>query len=283
VTARESHDENEMEVPVKKLNRDSIALAYEEVGTGEPPLLFVHCWCGNHTFFARQVEHFARSHRVVAVDLRGHGASDKPYQEYTLDGFVDDLVWLCDQLRLVKPVIVGHSMGGNVALELAARHSELPAAIVLVDSVVTPGPAFLEAVRPVAEALRGPGYREAVAALYASVFLPTDDPERKARIVETASSAPQHVMSSAFEHHITDYDASAAAAACTVPTLYIGAAAPFADVERFRALCPQLMVGQTVGAGHFNLLEVPEQVNAMIERFLIVSAPRFTLDRIDAK
>jgi pimeloyl-ACP methyl ester carboxylesterase len=260
-----------MDVALKKLNRDGVALVYEEVGAGDPPLLLVHCWCGDHTFFARQVDHFARAHRVVAVDLRGHGASDKPRQEYTLDGFVDDLVWLGGQLGLAKPVIVGHSMGGNVALELAARHPDLPAAIVLVDSAVVPSSALVDALRPVAEAMRGPRYREVAAELYASVFLPTDDAERKARIVETTSAVPQHVMSSAFEHHITAYDASAAAAACTVPVLYIGAAAPFADVARFRSLCPHLVVGQTVGAGHFNLLEVPEQVNAMIERFLIVS------------
>jgi pimeloyl-ACP methyl ester carboxylesterase len=263
-----------MEVTVNKLNRDDIALAYEEVGAGEPALLLVHCWCGDHTFFNDQVEHFAKSHRVVAMDLRGHGASDKPDQEYTLDGFVDDLVWLSDQLRVVKPVIVGHSMGGNVALELAARHPDRPAAIVLVDSVVTPSPAFVDAVQPVGEALYGPEYREAATALMESVFLPTDDLARKARIIETMCSAPQRVMASAFEHHITAYDSSPAARACAVPVLYIGAANPLADVARFRSLCPQLVVGQTVGAGHFNLMEVPEQVNAMIERFLVVSGAR---------
>jgi pimeloyl-ACP methyl ester carboxylesterase len=262
-----------MGVALKKLNRDGVALAYTEVGAGDPPLLFIHCWCGNHSFFTHQIERFASSHRVIAVDLRGHGASDKPRQEYTLDGFVDDVVWLCGQLGLAKPVIVGHSMGGNVALELAARHPDLAAAIVLIDSVVVPPSALVDALRPVAEAMRGPGYREASSALYASVFLPTDNAERKARIVETTSSVPQHVMSSAFEHHITEYDSSTAAAGCSVPTLYIGAAAPFADTQRFRTLCPQLVVGQTVGAGHFNLLEVPDQVNAMIEQFLCVSIP----------
>ena len=69
---------------MEQLNREGVALAYEEVGLGEPPLLFVHCWCGDHTFFAGQVEHFRRSHRVVAVDLRGHGASDKPQIAWAL-------------------------------------------------------------------------------------------------------------------------------------------------------------------------------------------------------
>jgi pimeloyl-ACP methyl ester carboxylesterase len=256
---------------MEKLPRDGVALAYEETGSGEPPLLFVHCWCGNHTFFASQIAHFRLDHRCIAVDLRGHGESDKPEQDYTLAGFVDDLVWLCDQLDVRRPVVIGHSMGGNVALELAVRHPESVAAIVAIDSVITPSQAFRDAVQPVAAALRGPGYQEAAAQLMASVFLPTDDPTRKAWIIETTSAAPQHVMASAFEQHITAYDSTPAAAACGVPALYIGAAAPLADVVRFRELCPQLMVGQTVGAGHFNLLEVPEQVNAMIDRFLAIA------------
>jgi hypothetical protein len=56
-----------------------------------------------------------------------------------------------------------------------------------------------------------------------------------------------------------------------VPVLYVAANRGLTDVQRFRELCPQLMVGQTVGAGHFHQLEVPDQVNAMIERFLAVS------------
>src|SRR5919108_486480 len=50
----------------------------------------------------------------------------------------DDVAWLCGQLGVEKPVVVGHSMGGNVALELAARHPALPAAVVAVDSPIVP-------------------------------------------------------------------------------------------------------------------------------------------------
>ena len=100
---------------MKKLIRDGIALAYEEAGSGLPPMLLVHCWCCDHGYMTPQFEHFGRGHRVISVDLRGHGESDKPRQEYTPAGFADDLAWLCGQIRVDKPVVVGHSMGGNVA------------------------------------------------------------------------------------------------------------------------------------------------------------------------
>jgi pimeloyl-ACP methyl ester carboxylesterase len=85
------------------------------------------------------------------------------------------------------------------------------------------------------------------------------------------ASAPQHVMAAAAEDVFTR-DAAATAAACRVPFLFITAAAPRSDLAQLRELCPQLVVGQTVGAGHFAQLLVPEQVNAMIARFLAVSA-----------
>jgi pimeloyl-ACP methyl ester carboxylesterase len=255
---------------MERLVRDGVALAYEEAGTGDPPLLLVHCWTCDHSFFAPQLAHFSGSHRVVNVDLRGHGASDKPRQDYTVAGFADDLAWLCERLGVVKPVVIGHSMGGNIALELAARHPELPAAIVMVDSAIILPPELLQGVKPVAEALRGPGFRGVQRQFVGGepFFLSTDDPTHKARILDVMSSAPQHVMANALDQHILLWDGAAAAAACKVPALYIGATAFLSDIGRFRALCPQLVVGQTVGAGHFNNQEVPEQVNAMIERFL---------------
>ena len=58
---------------MSQVRRNGIALFYQEAGGGELPLVFVHGWCCDHTYFASQFEHFRRKHRVVTVDLRGHG------------------------------------------------------------------------------------------------------------------------------------------------------------------------------------------------------------------
>ena len=259
---------------MQKLIRDGITLAYKEAGDG-PSMLLVHCWCCDHSYMAPQFEYFRRSHRVISVDLRGHGESDKPQQEYTPAGFADDLAWLCGQIGVEKPVVVGHSMGGNVSFELARRHSDLPAAIVAVDSAIIPAKWVIDAVTQHMGTLRSPGYQQGQKAWISGFFLPTDDHQLKAEILEGMSSLPAHVMISALDHHILSWDGAGAVSACKVPALLIAAATPPTDVERMRQLCPQLVVGQTVGAGHFNNRVVPEQVNAMIERFLTtsVSAP----------
>jgi pimeloyl-ACP methyl ester carboxylesterase len=256
---------------VQKLVRDGVALAYEEDGRGDPTIVLIHCWTCDHSFLAPQLRHFSTSHRVVNVDLRGHGESDKPRQAYTVAGFADDVAWLCGQLDIARAVVVGHSMGGNVALEIARRHPDLTQAVVMIDSCIIAPAALGSALASMGEGLRGPEHREVSKQIVEGVSLPTDDARRKAWIAKIMSSSPQFVASSAFDEHILKWDGEAAAAACKAPALYIGAANPLSDVERLRAACPRIVIGQTVGAGHFNNQEVPEQVNAMIERFLSTS------------
>ena len=82
------------------------------------------------------MEYFARHGRALNAELRGHGESDKPQQGYSVEGFADDLVWLCNQQQIANPVIVGQSMGGNMALEIAARYPDLPSGLVLLNSGV---------------------------------------------------------------------------------------------------------------------------------------------------
>lgn len=69
--------------------RNGIRLSYDDRGSGEPSIVFVHGWTCNRSFFAPQAEHFARRHRVVSVDLRGHGESDKPNEAYSIEAYAD--------------------------------------------------------------------------------------------------------------------------------------------------------------------------------------------------
>jgi pimeloyl-ACP methyl ester carboxylesterase len=251
------------------LNRNGVNLAYREAGSGAPPLLLVHGFCGDHTHLAPQFDYFRRNHRVVAVDRRGHGQSDKPEQNYTIEGFADDLAWLCREVGLYKPVVVVHSMGA-IGLELAARFSDLPAAIILLDTPFSPPPELQAGFEQLLAGLRSPTYQETLRQVADQIiFLPTDGQKRKAQIVEAMGTLPQQVIVSTWENFLA-HNTEAAAAACKVPLLHIGSVFP-ANLARLRELCPQLITGQTVGAGHFHQLEIPEQVNAMIERFLMVT------------
>lgn len=254
---------------MQTLNRNGVNLAYQEAGRGAPPLLLVHGFCGNHTHLSPQFDYFRRNHRVVAVDRRGHGCSDKPEQPYTIQGFADDLGWLCLELGLYRPVVVVHSMGA-IGLELATRFPDLPAALVLLDAPFAPPPAVQAGFQHLLHGLRSPAYREVLRQTADSlIFLPTDNQQRKAQLVAGMVELPQQVIVSTWENFLA-HNTEAAAAQCLVPVLHLGSVFP-ANLARLRELCPQLVTGQTVGAGHFHQLEVPEQVNAMIDRFLTIS------------
>lgn len=258
---------------MQKLVHNGVALAYADVGIGSPTLLFVHGWACDHTFFAPQVEHFSRTHRIIAVDLRGHGESDKPLQDYTMEGFADDLAWLCAQLGVENPVVVGHSMGGLVALIFAARHATIPAAVVLLDMptalILGPLPAGNYRHQMI-DGLHASRYREVARELGEAMFLPSDDRDRQARTLNGMLATPQHVLASSFKEG-WECDLANAASTCKAPILFVQASGDRPELERFKLLCPQLILGRTIGSGHFHQLEVPDQINAMIDRFLAVT------------
>lgn len=254
-----------------RLNRLRASLFYLESGTGFPPILLVHGWCCDHTYMAPQYRHLRRRHRVVAVDLLGHGRSDKPISEYSIHAFAEDLHWVCRQLRLDHPVVIGHSMGGLIALEMAAQQHGMLAGAVLLDSPLLYPQTIQERNLKFADALQDATYQQAQREYVSRLlFLPTDDPARKARIVDGMSRTPLHVMGTSFGglllwNNLERVDPE-------LPVLFVSAAHLLTDLRRLRELHPRLMTAQVVGAGHFLQLEVPVQVNAMIDRFLATVA-----------
>jgi pimeloyl-ACP methyl ester carboxylesterase len=248
--------------------RDGVGLAYQDLGTGPGrPMLLIHGFGCDRSFMSRQQQFFSRYRRTVAVDLRGHGESDAPDHGYTPAGFADDLAWLCDRIDLEAPVAVGHSMGGTIALELGLRSPESVAAVVMIDSFVFAPSAVGEALRPLAKSLGGPDHEAGLDALLALMARPGDDPDAGLKWAASLAATPRHVLASCFAAHSVDYDATAAATGCRVPVVYIGAESPLGDMVRFKELRPDLVSGQTVGAGHFSPLLVPDQINAMIRDF----------------
>jgi pimeloyl-ACP methyl ester carboxylesterase len=245
---------------------------FDDCGSGDPPIVFVH-GIGNHTHFAAQIDHFSGAHRVVAPDLPGFGRSDAPEREYGIAVFADAIAWLCDELDLHEPVIVGHSMAGAIAFEVAAARPDLPSAIVLLDPIpIVPLPELQAQLAQLTEALAGPAYREALRGFAeARMFRPTDDPELRARIVDEMCATPQHVLVPTFES-ISRWSGEALADRVSIPVLLITAGDGIrADMARTRVLLPELELGRTVGVGHFAHAVAPDQINAMIARFLIVA------------
>jgi pimeloyl-ACP methyl ester carboxylesterase len=265
------------------LKRDGVRLAHFETGPANPrmpPLVLINGWTGDHRIFMPQIAHFGQTRRVVAINLRGHGDSDAPKQDYTMAGFADDIAWQCEQLAVHRPVVIGHSLGGAIALETCGRHPELASGLIMIDSIVMGRKELRESleVNLLLQGIGGPDYLAVSRANAWEIGCDYDDPARRQAIFEEyilppCESTPQHVAFSAIRNAL-DHDQEPVASACRIPMAYISADVPLVnmarDLDRLKELCPQLVVAKTMLAGHFNTIEVADQVNAMIERFLAV-------------
>ena len=119
-----------------RVSGPTAVLAVDDAGSGGLPVVFVHSLAGNSTHWSRQLEHLRRTRRTVALDVRGHGRSEQPRNgDYTIAGMAGDVAAVVDTLGLDQFVLVGHSMGGGVALAYAGAHPDRVAGLVLLDPI----------------------------------------------------------------------------------------------------------------------------------------------------
>jgi pimeloyl-ACP methyl ester carboxylesterase len=235
------------EASMATIVHQGITLAYEDRGTGTPAFVFVHGWACNRTFFAPQAAHFAQRHRVVSVDLRGHGESDKPQGPYPIAAYADDLAYMIEHLGLGPVVAVGHSSGGMTVLQLAAASPDRVAAIVM----VAPAPfVFPPEVRTSLEAM--------VAAIEAGnqeprrqfivnrLFRPTSDRKLVEDVLAVMLAVPSHVATSAMRG-VLAFDGPAVAAQCKVPALHLATTPPLNPPHLLSQWLPTVVHGWTVG------------------------------------
>lgn len=120
----------------ERVTVNGIEIAYEEHGGGTRPFVLLHGFTGSRRDFAPRVAELAAFGRVVLPDLRGHGDSTKTGDAsgYSFDQLVADLLAFLDALEIARCDLLGHSMGGMVALRAALQRPERFASLVLMDT-----------------------------------------------------------------------------------------------------------------------------------------------------
>lgn len=242
------------------------AQRYEVHGEGEPTIVFVHGWSCHRLFWAEQIERFQRVRHVVALDLAGHGESEAGRTEWSIASFGDDVVRVCDALKLERVVLVGHSMGGPVALDAARKLGDRVVAVVGVETLhdVSQRMPPDQAAAFVAT-LRADYAKNVDAFVREHMFSPGADPKLVDLVATSMSARPPDVAVPAMEALLA-YDAGAALAAITVPvhcinTAPTNVAAGTARNARFTAVT-------MTGVGHFPMLEDPERFARMLADFV---------------
>jgi len=256
---------------MQKVSRDGVELAYVEHGSGDPPIVLLHGMACVHDHMAPLIDALAPEHRCVAFDLRGHGSSSVPTTAYTLEAFTSDLAFVIDELGLDRPVLIGHSFGGSVSLAFAAAHPDRVRALVMLDSGLRSKATVGADLNPFYDALRAATpeqYRVIVEEFALSrLFDPIDDQKLAQQIAEQMARVPAHVFLS-MAATVTSFDSADTARSCAVPSLIIQSCQPFVDPAALATLGSNWHNARVVGAGHFIQVLVPDQVNAMVRRFL---------------
>ena len=110
------------ELPIKYVNVDGVNLRYIKVGQG-PPLVLLHALRTQLDMFQKVIPTLSRHFEVYAVDYPGHGFSDIPNAEYTPELFIQSVAGFLQQLNVENATVMGESIGGTIALVMAARHN----------------------------------------------------------------------------------------------------------------------------------------------------------------
>ena len=247
---------------------DGTRIHYVNYGKGSDAIVLIHGWTLNLDNWRDQIPDLAKQHRVIAIDLPGHGKSDKPKVTYSMDYFARAVETVMSDAKVKRAVLVGHSMGTPIARQFYRKYPEQTLAIVIVDGPLRPF-GDKAGMEQMISGFRAPTFREAVAQMFNQMYGPVLPAEAKARINSSSTNTPQHVLVSAMEGmadpSIWGEDK------INVPVLAIMNKNPFfgPDLETlFRGIAPNLEFHMWEGGGHFVMMDKPKEFNDVLLAFL---------------
>nr|VFK61696.1 MAG: Pimeloyl-ACP methyl ester carboxylesterase [Candidatus Kentron sp. TC] len=192
------HDEPTKQEMSTVESADGSSIAYGVRGEGDITIVFVHGWTCNHRLWDPQIEHFSKTHKVVWLDLAGHGSSGSKRENYTMSAFGEDVAAVANQTAKDNIILVGHSMGGPVIVEAAERLGEKILGIVAVDIFLNPLE-LPDSEQQIEEFLKPfeSDFKATSEKFVRSMFNPTADPHVVESIVGIMSGADKDMAVSA--------------------------------------------------------------------------------------
>ena len=247
---------------------DGAKIHYVNYGKGDEALVFIHGWTMNRDNWRDQLPGFTDKYRIIALDLPGHGQSDKPEVAYSMDRFARAVEAVMNDAKVKRAVLVGHSMGTPVARQFYRKYPAKTLGIVVVDGVLAPLADKAMMDRMLA-GFRAPNYQDTILQMLAQMNGPNLPTEAQDRIKSSSLSTPQYVVVSAMEGMadptIWGDDK------INVPVLAIMAKNPFfpPNIEELtRKIVPNLEFYMWDGVGHFLMMEKPKEFNQAVIAFL---------------
>jgi pimeloyl-ACP methyl ester carboxylesterase len=252
-------------------NFGSNKVHYVTTGSGDKTLVFIHGWSGNANLWHEQVSAISNKARLIFIDLPGHGQSDKPHTNYTMDFFAEGALAVLRDAKVQKATLVGHSMGVAVICRMHAKAPEFVTGLVAVDGFLRRPELTPEQIEQFAGPFRGPGYREHTTRFIASMFPSGDTDAIRDWFVAEVLKTPQHVMASAMEQMFNSAEPNWDLKKVDVPVVAINAPNPrwTAEYETYvKGLSPKSEYRVIEGVGHCLTVERPAKFNPVFVELL---------------
>ena len=246
---------------------DGVHVQYRLYGQGEPALVFIHGWSCDSNYWREQVKFFKSRYTLVTVDLAGHGGTDANRSEWTMTRFGQDVATALAAVPNQQVILIGHSMGGPVALEAARLLGKRAIGIIGVDTFKTigaplPSKAQVDAIVAPFEADFIGHTRSLVTQHF---FAPGADAALAQKIAYDMSLSPPRVGVPAMRA-LFAYDFTAPLAEVAVPIVAINSdLGEPANEARIRKALPRYRGVTLAGTGHFLMMEDPERFNATLQ------------------
>jgi pimeloyl-ACP methyl ester carboxylesterase len=254
------------------LSTDGVPIVYEvfgearaEADAGAPTLVLIHGWSCDRSYWAAQVEPFAARYRVVTLDLAGNGDSGLDRENWTIASYGADVTAVVEELDLENVILVGHSMGGDVAVDATRLMPDRVAAMVWVDTYSQLGtPRTPESIQEFVAPLRADFVANTYALVREGLFRPDSDSALVERVARDMSAAPADVAVRSLESSFAN---SAVVPVVLeeeldLPVVAINPDDGSTDVESLARYGVEVVL--VPNAGHFMMMEDPERFNAIL-------------------
>lgn len=242
-------------------------LNVDDGGTGGLPVIFIHSSGGDTTHWLAQLVHLRAARRAIALDLRGHGLSQSPGDgDYRLASQAGDVDAVVNQAGIQKFVLVGHSMGGSVAITYAGLHPDRVAGLLIVDSGGDPKQFPEEQKQQIIKAMESDAYTK-VTEDYWKQLLVGSDPKVQEKVMTGMQRMSKEMVISQVKE-LFWFDPTPALRLYHGPKLSV--ITPANDTKySLHRLQPDFPHVVVKGTGHWLHMDKPEEFNRILDEFLI--------------
>ncbi len=254
---------------------DQQRIAYDVHGPSKsldrsgPTLVFIHGWMCDRSYWRFQTPHFAQNYRVITIDLPGHGQSSDSRQKWSMAAFGRDVASVVAASGSQTVILIGHSMGGPVAIEAARQMPGRVQAVIGVDTLKRPTFKRDKAEFEAMMSHLGANFYAATHSMARDrYFHPASNPALADWVAADMASAPATIALD-LVRALEDYDAPGGISAITdIPLGFINSDASAVDNAALTRLHPGVTVVQLPKVRHFLMMEDPAAFNQALQAMI---------------